>query len=223
MVCYGFVAGIMLGRIFFFRKRASGLPGSEKVTMAAAGSERPKPPSGAEEKLEQQYYQLEEKLKSVLDENRRLERTLAEYEQLSRLPQPENVSQDSGDSMAENNGMDRTDSLAEVPETVSLYYLQPTRDGFFREAGKVSSAADALYELRYQIDNPVEASFKFIDSPNKVFIAVQNEQSWILVACERSNVPSGDTQSIHTDTHGKALRREDEWEIVQKAMITYNS
>jgi hypothetical protein len=155
------------------------------------------------------YKKLQNKHEEVI-------RQLHECEQLSIAG---NAAKSNGGKPEPNKDESFSYPLSEGSTT--LYYLQPATDGRFRAVNMVNNAADALYALTYQNDNPSEATLKFIDTKENALLAVQNESNWILVACERSNVPTEQTTSIRTDVPGKAVLSSGEWEIIQKARITY--
>jgi len=162
------------------------------------------------QELDRRYTLQEEEIKRLRHEKEELKRALDEAEQFSRTESADVAVVASPD-----------DAPAALPEGGVCYYLQPSAESRFKESSKVRTEADALYKLWYQGNNPEEAYFLFIDSPDNVYLSVQNEQTWILVACERSNIPTDNTRSIRTDTPGKAVWRNGEWEILQKAKITY--
>lgn len=219
LVCYGLIVGVLIGMVLARRRRA--MSTSIKKKPAVSLQRKFMENHEVDEELERKYYSLEIELKKNQDKNRELERDLAESRLLSnddRVQETVNVRQEPESCNDVNLNID-----SEATRTILLYFLQPSREGWFKEAGRIDNAAEALYELSYQSKNPEEASLKFIDTPSNVFLAVQNEPTWILVACERSNVPFENTSSIRTDIPGKAVLKNGEWEIVQKAMITYIS
>lgn len=173
---------------------------------------------------EHKVFQLEEELKQCRYEAQELRRALAEAERfsLAGLSQKE---QSAGSASGQTDKTDKRENEnnaePDVQGTATIYYLQPTADGRFKEVSKVNSAAEALYEISYQKSGPSVASFKFIDTQDNVFLAIQNEATWILTACERSNIPTDDTRSIQTDVPGEARLENGEWRIVLKAKITY--
>lgn len=160
--------------------------------------------------LEQEILILEEQLKLAQVECRELRRQLDEAEQLAGAGSIQQAAE------AGNN-----EPVVSAAEPVVLYYLQPSEDGRFLENSRVDTVTEAVYRLQCQDAQLQEASFSFIDTPDNVFLAVQHEAAWILTACERSNLPGDNTRSIRTDRTGKATLRNGDWEILQKAMVTY--
>ena len=109
-----------------------------------------------------------------------------------------------------------------VQNLSTLYFLQPTIDGKFKESSRVQERENAIYELSFDKRNGREAKLRFIASNAITSFAIQNEPTWILVACERKNLPSEATKTIHTEEPGAApYLSSGEWEITQKAKITY--
>lgn len=161
---------------------------------------------------EQQMLILEEQLKLAQVECRELRRQLDEAEQLAGAGamQPASATEENDD-----------EAPVTAAEPVVLYYLQPSEDGRFRENSRVDTATEAVYRLQCKDARQQEATFSFIDTPDNVFLAVQHEANWILTACERSNLPGDSTRSIRTEQPGKATLRDGDWEILQKAKITY--
>lgn len=196
---------------------------SESAARSRAGDRRPVA-SQVEKEQEHSVFQLEEALKQCRYEAQELRRALAEAErfssaELSQKQQSASAASKQTDEMDKRREGDKVDPDLQGDTTV--YYLQPSADGRFKEMSKVDSAAEALYELSYQKGHPSVASLKFIDAPGNVFLAIQNEATWILTACERSNIPTDDTRSIQTDAPGEARLNNGEWLIIRKAKITY--
>lgn len=217
--CYGIIAGLVIGllwsRIRVAKNKKPDKPGRQTPNPGLSGQTQLE-----DRELEYKNMQLEEELKKCRYQNETFKRELDEALKFSLTeaaqtikPKPEK------DNSAVNQ--EEYEQETRNQETTTLYYLQPAADGRFREMSKVHSAADALYEISYQNNNPGEASLKFIDSPGNAFLAIQNEPTWILVACERSNIPSDHTHSVRTDIPGKAVWKNGEWEILEKAKITY--
>lgn len=210
---YGMIGGIIVavGIVLLSVERISHKPhGNKKGTIA-------------ERKNEWEQQELEGKYNDALDKCRNLEakiETLKSELATARQIQKPGRAEIENTATSDPNEIKTQHTTAEQGST-TLYYLQPATDNRFREQSKVSNAADALYVLTYQNNNPSEATLKFIDTPENTSLAVQNESTWILVACERSNIPTERTRSIRTDTPGKAILRNKEWEILQKAKITY--
>jgi len=198
----GMVAGILLAWIF----RSSRRKPKKRNTLAeiAAGGNGA---AGKDDLPEQKVFELELSLRTARKENDDLRRLLAEAEELAKIRYQEILP---GQMPASE------DKPAEI-----LYFLQPGSDGRFKEAGKVAQASEAVYELQIIPDRPAEASFRFIDTPANVSLAIQNEPTWILSACEKNNLLQHATSSIRTDMPGKVIRKDGDWEIVQKARITY--
>jgi hypothetical protein len=210
---YGMVAGIALavGIVFLSIEKVSHKPSGNKKRTAT------------EREKEYKLQELEEKYNLALTECINLKSKIATLESdlaKAREQQPTGMQETESMVMRDPNRTEAQHVPTELGST-SIYYLQPATDSRFREQGRVSHATDALYVLTYQNNNPSEATLKFIDTPENTSLAVQNESTWILVACERSNIPTEHTTSIRTDTPGKAILRNKEWEILQKAKITY--
>lgn len=215
--CYGIITGLAIG--FLLSRRwpaANKKPGRPMGNTSAL----PRQTQFADRELEQRYMQLEEELKKCRYQNEEFKRELDEALKFSTTEfVPGMQAKQEKDSMPVDR--EGNESETKTAGTTTVYYLQPSSDGRFKEMSKVHTAADALYELCFQNNNPDEASLKFIDSPGNAFLAIQNEPTWILVACERSNIPSDHTHSVRTDKPGKVVRKNGEWEIVEQAKITY--
>lgn len=169
-------------------------------------------------RLQQQediVFNLETKLKDCESEKNTIRRLLDEAERLSAIEIQER------DIYHLNEGRNSKTAKPESINATTIYYLKPSKDGMFREPSKVNKMMDALYALTYQNENPSEATVAFVDSADNVFGALQNEATWLLAVCERSNFPTPQTKSIRTDEPGRAVFKNGEWEVVQKAKITY--
>jgi hypothetical protein len=204
---YGIIAGIAGGYVLGFRKKVLHKPANHNRHQQA------------DSELENKYFDLETRFKKTEHENQQLKRQLAEAEQFSI--KADEQKRDTIQTETEKIFDQALKPKPQMQETTTEYYLQPGANSRFKEISKVNNITEALYILTYQNDNPTEAELKFIDTPDNAFLAVQNEPTWILVACERNNVPTEHTTSIRTDIPGKAILKNGEWEILQKAKITY--
>jgi len=203
LVAYGFMAGVLLGYFIGRMIKSSRKKTAHHRSIPQQQDSGWPIPNLAEvsKDLEGENAGLKEELKRLGIERDEYKRHLAETEYLLNTPQVEYKGHN-------------TRVEAEI-----LYYLQPTTDGMFKVSGKVNNAAEALYQLRCK--NSSEATIQFIDTPENAAHALQNEHSWILSACERNNIATANTYAIRTDIPGKAMLRGADWEIVQKAKITY--
>jgi hypothetical protein len=203
LVVYGVIAGALLGFLIARKMKPSRKKSSRNRQMPMQQDATPQPwhVSGGTKDLEKEKAELTLELKKVESERDEFKRRLTETEYLLKGPQAELKQQ------------------VKNPGVQTLYYLQPTTDGLFKVSGNVKHAAEALYQL--SCNSASEATIRFIDTAENVSYAVQNEVSWILSACERSNISTANTYSIRTDVPGRAILRGDDWEIVQKAKITY--
>ncbi len=211
LMTYALIAGVGLALLWAKMSRKT-------QHKAPVRQPRPISPSSApvslqEQEPEDRIFQLEEALKQCRYEQEQLKRELAEAEQLSLTVVPERPYpvRETGDD----------EPPAQPVPVTTLYYLQPSAEGRFLQTSKVAAAEEALYIFHCREDNPDVASFSFMDRPRNTFLAVQNEPTWILPACERSNLPNDDTASIRTDIPGEAVWKEGVWEIIRKAKITY--
>jgi hypothetical protein len=215
--CYGVIAGLAMGLVLSRKWAASNKrPGRRRGN--SPGPQLPRQTQFADSELEHKFIKLEEELKRCRYQNEAFKRELDEALKFSTTEITQNI-KPAKDIRSIDTQANEGEAI--VTGITTIYYLQPSADGRFKEMSKVNTAADALYELCYQNNNPDEASLKFIDSSGNAFLAIQNEQTWILVACERSNIPSDHTHSVRTDKPGKAVRKNGEWEILEKAKITY--
>ncbi|WP_118973906.1 hypothetical protein [Taibaiella koreensis] len=213
LIAYGLVAGLAAGWFAagFGSKRLKPQRERPSKTPYDAGAT-------ADAGLEQKYYTLVEREKKLQEAHRKQERLFAEYRRLygpKDKPQkePAHAVGEQPDALPEEN--------QQVREPARLYFLQPSGDGRFIEANSVADAGNALYELCCSNDQPEEASLRYIGSPRYTSFAIEHEATWILVACERSNLPSPQTQAVRTDTPGKAIYQDGIWQIVEKIKITY--
>lgn len=165
---------------------------------------------------EVRLYELENELGKTQYQVEILKRQLAEAEKLARTQTYVSENTDGLQDTGQNTAASGQQAVKE-----KLYFLQPTTDGWFKETGQVNGPSDALYELSCKEGRHQEASVQFIDHPVNTAMAIQNESTWILVACERSNIVSAGTTSIRTDVPGKALFKNGAWQITEKARITY--
>lgn len=201
-----FIAGLLLGVVIVRNIRQKHR--RRRVVLPSVAAAEPKPDAGtdtpvvykADRELEEENSRLRMKLSQLQEDNAALQRELQETNRLLQAGSP-----------------DCREIKVQAGSQSVRYFLQPT-DGKFSEGSNVSDVADALYELNCE---GAEASFRFVDTPDNVQLAVQYESTRIFVACERSNMPDSHTHSIRTDIPGKAVLRGEDWEIVQKAKITY--
>jgi hypothetical protein len=200
------VAGILIGAagMWFMNKRRGGNEeeetGNDNSREAAQGDD-----GGfvSQWKAEQEMVRLTDLNKKLLSEGEQLRRENAELEQLLKTSQ--------------NPVMTSIDHSREV-----IFYMpQPNMNGRFQEASKRPDAANALYAFRLDKENTNLASFEFIAQDAYLNAAIGNEPTWIAVACDRTNQPSGTTSRVKTESPGRAILKNGEWEITRKARITY--
>jgi hypothetical protein len=214
---YGFAIGFSIG-IFWPRKKKYA---HQKRHSSDNGSQIDNDLRDADSlrltlrRQEDNFFKLETKLKDCESEKNIIKRKLDEAERLSEIEIRER-----DQYLLKEEGNDKSDKSGSI-NTTTAYYLKPSKDGIFKESSKVNKMMDALYELTYQNENPSEATLAFVDSADNVFGALQNEGTWLLVACERNNFPTPQTKSIRTDEPGRVVFKNGEWQIVQKAKITY--
>lgn len=200
-----FVSGCLTGWVLNALRRSKKKSTSSRLKKHAVNDNMQAAIHKADAALEHNVSDLECKLKQAKAENAALKRQLAEAEEFAKPGSKVPV------------------LSAESPkqQSMTLYFLQPSTDGCFGETARVKTAADGLYELSVRQDNPSSALVTFINMPENVSLALQNEPTWILVACERSNIPAPHTRSINTDVPGIAVLRNGEWQVKQKAKISY--
>lgn len=202
---YGLVAGLTIAWLYL--RLAKKKPGKN---VSSNNLDREiKEARDAAQRAELGLLHKEVALTAAQSESRELQRKVDELERLIRPAITEQV-------IREHPADEVTAEVADI-----YYFLQPTTDGRFTQAGAVAREADALYALCPLPGKPEEASLSFIDTPGNVALAIQNEASWILVACERSNIATASTRSIRTETPGRVAWKVGEWVIMQKAKIVY--
>lgn len=209
----GIIAGTLLSKSRLLAAKGKSSRPEDKKT-----STRKTPEGRSSKGSEQSVYDLEDQLRRAQYTVEELKRRLAEMEKL--------VEANTLDTMPEiaEPGLGKQNVAAGYEQPLirePLYFLQPTTEGWFMEAGQVAERAEALYVLNRKDGRTDEASVQFIDHPANTSMALQNESSWILVACERSNIISAGTTSIRTDAPGKAILKNGAWQIIVKAKITY--
>ncbi len=215
---YGLLAGAALGWILL-RKKGSANQGRTRAKTKAPDVQRQEQSGVRDTVLEKELLSLEQKLKVCQYENDQLKRLVAETEQFAKASPLQ--SDKEGPLIQEKVAEQSERPDPETQGITTMYFLQPSINGRFKAMSEKETAAEALYMLRFRNDNPSEASVHFIDTPENTFLAIQNEPTWILVACERSNIPRDNTRSIRTDVPGTAVLKNGEWEILHKAKITY--
>lgn len=218
---YGMAAGLAIG-LAVARQRAA------KLKKRAANKERTPGDTGdllslhtALGQHEQLIAELQFKLKASTHEQDMLKRSLAEAEQFSATPVRQRGPDIDQDDIPENKSQPAVTKASGLTDTTTLYYLKPSKEGSFKDSSKVKRPEEALYQLTYRNENPAQAALTFVDLPDNVYGAVQNEATWLLVVCERSNLPTPQTTSIRTDLPGIAVLKNGDWEVLQKAKITY--
>jgi len=204
---YWLIGAALLGGIIGAagHRLISGAAGKAQEKENADGfGHDPDPESKPLETPEHQYNTVLDLNKKLMDENDQLKRDKAELEQLQAAAQNE-------------SGMFGN----ELPGDIVFYMPQPNRNGRFQEASKRTEATDSLYAFHVQPDNPGIATFEFIAKDAYLNAAIGNEPSWISIACDRTNQPSGTTSRVKTEIPGQAHLKDGEWEITRKAKITY--
>jgi hypothetical protein len=135
----------------------------------------------------------------------------------------EQLKQDKAELEKRLTAMDHAAGITDLdPDQDIVFYMpQPNMNGRFQEASRRTDAADSLYEFHVARANQSVASFVFIARDAYLNAAIGNEPSWISVACDRTNQPTGTTTRVRTDSPGLAILTNGEWEITRKARITY--
>lgn len=215
---YGLLAGAALSWVWL-RRKGNANQGTIRAKTKTPVARGPEQNEVRDIVLEKELLSLEQKLKVCQYESDRLKRLLAETEQFAMVA-PLQSDKEKPLIQDEATGQSKRPDV-ETQGITTMYFLQPATNGCFKAMSEKETAAEALYMLRYRNDNPSEASVHFIDTPENTFLAIQNEPTWILVACERSNIPREHTRSIRTDVPGTAILKNGEWEILYKAKITY--
>lgn len=165
--------------------------------------------------LEKKNEGLEKEVKEAGRKIAELKRKLDEQEKLLNSGSSKALSNRSRQAGKQNLSDPPTEDRG-----VTFYMPQPNMLGRFQESSKTSDATNALYEFVISPRNPQVAKFKFIARGMLLRNAIGNEPTWIAAACERTNQPSDNTTSVHSD-YGRATLKDGEWEITDKAKITY--
>lgn len=201
---YGLVTGLVIGILFSRRRHAAKRRRRREHQYTGASLVTAAEPLVRGSWSDREYLDLLQKFDALKSRNEDLQRENAELSKwnASAVTPPEPPV-----------------PVPATPEAI-LYFLQPT-EGKFKESGRVARASDALYELTPDRAGGTEGTFRFVSVPDNVSMAVQNESNWILVACDRNNLPTTRTQRIQTETPGSVVKRGADWEILKKARISY--
>lgn len=116
----------------------------------------------------------------------------------------------------------------ELPEEIQTiledFYLPiPNQDGTFNaeDALEGFKRTETVYEFKLVSRNPLQAEFKVYEDVATMLRALDNPDEHLKPACRSNAIIPISATKILTDESGLAIFRNNEWQVVKKALIHY--
>ncbi|MCU7694300.1 hypothetical protein ACFSPU_10805 [Haoranjiania flava] len=141
----------------------------------------------------QSALQLETKLKTLMEENNKLRKTI------SRKQQPQQP---------------------KAEEKTVFYMLKPI-DNYFPAELKTDDASGTVYEITLEKNNANTGTFVIHTKGAQPQEIIRRSEVYLKPGCIEQNVAAKDAKKIITEQPGKVMLENDKWVIKEKAVIRY--